>query len=85
MWQIEFHPYVYKAAAPVLEFQKKHNILATSYGGLTPIVRQKGGPVDPVLASISQRLTKDVGKDVTEGQVLGLWLRSQGIPEITSV
>ena len=69
----------------MLEFQKKHNILATSYGGLTPIVRQKGGPVDPVLASISQRLTKDVGKNVSEGQVLGLWLRSQGIPEITSV
>ncbi|RDX56784.1 Aldo/keto reductase [Lentinus brumalis] len=82
--QIEYHPYVYKATAPLLEFQKKHNIVATSYGGLTPIVRQKGGPVDPVLASITQRLTKDAGKNVTEGQVLGLWLRSQGIPEITT-
>ncbi|KAI0664817.1 Aldo/keto reductase [Cubamyces menziesii] len=82
--QIEFHPYVYKAAKPLLDFHKKHNIVTTSYGGLTPIVRHKGGPVDPVLASIRGRLEKDTGKNVSEGQVLGLWLRTQGIPEITT-
>ena len=70
---------------PLLELHKKHNIVTTSYGGLTPIVRQPGGPVDPVLTSIRQRLEKDTGKTVTAGQVLGLWLRNQGIPEITSV
>lgn len=79
------HPYVYKAAAPILEASKKHNIVVTSYGGLTPIVREKGGPVDPVVAAIRARLQKDTGKDVTEGQVLGLWLRALGVPEITYV
>ncbi|KAI0709225.1 Aldo/keto reductase [Earliella scabrosa] len=82
--QIEYHPYVYKASVPLLELHKKHNIVTTSYGGLTPIVRQPGGPVDPVLTSIRQRLEKDTGKTVTAGQVLGLWLRNQGIPEITT-
>ncbi|KAI8998645.1 Aldo/keto reductase [Trametes punicea] len=82
--QIEYHPYVYKAAKPLLELHKKHNIVTTSYGGLTPVVRHKGGPIDPVLSSIRERLEKDTGKKVSEGQVLGLWLRSQGIPEITT-
>ncbi|KAI0748112.1 Aldo/keto reductase [Daedaleopsis nitida] len=82
--QIEYHPYVYKATVPILELHKKHNIVATSYGGLTPIVRQPGGPVDPVLASIRQRLEKDSGKNVTDGQVLGLWLRYQGVVEVTT-
>ncbi|EIW60362.1 Aldo/keto reductase [Trametes versicolor FP-101664 SS1] len=82
--QIEFHPYVYKAALPVLALQKKHNIVTESYGGLTPIVRNKGGPVDPVLATIRARLEKDTGKNVTEGQVLGLWLRAQGVVEVTT-
>ncbi|KAI0675866.1 Aldo/keto reductase [Trametes maxima] len=81
---IEYHPYVFKASEPLLELHKKHNILTTSYGGLTPLVYQKGGPVDPVLTSIRERLEKDTGKHVTEGQVLGLWLRAQGIPQITT-
>ncbi|KAI0670395.1 Aldo/keto reductase [Trametes maxima] len=82
--QIEYHPYVYKASQPVIELQKKHNIVTASYGGLTPIVRHKGGPVDPVLSSIRERLEKDSGKKVTEGQVLGLWLRALGVVEITT-
>ncbi|TFY55196.1 hypothetical protein EVJ58_g8398 [Rhodofomes roseus] len=82
--QIEYHPYVFKADQPVIEFMKKHNITPTSYGGLTPIVRFKGGPVDPVLASAAARLSKEAGTTVTEGQVLQLWLRSKGIPAITT-
>ncbi|KAI0642298.1 Aldo/keto reductase [Trametes meyenii] len=82
--QIEYHPYVFKASEPLLAFHKKRGILTTSYGGLTPLVYQKGGPVDPMLASIRERLEKDTGKHVTEGQVLGLWLRAQGIPQITT-
>lgn len=76
---------MFKASQPVLEFGKKHGILTTSYCGLVPLTRHTGGPVDPVLASIRERLVKDTGKEVTEGQVLGLWLRYQGIPQITSV
>ncbi|KAL1941285.1 hypothetical protein VTO73DRAFT_7497 [Trametes versicolor] len=82
--QIEYHPYVFKASQPVLEFGKKHGILATSYCGLVPLTRHTGGPVDPVLASIRERLVKDTGREVTTGQVLGLWLRYQGIPQITT-
>ncbi|KAI0364363.1 Aldo/keto reductase [Pilatotrama ljubarskyi] len=81
---IEYHPYVFKATQPLLEFHKKHNILTTSYGGMAPLVHHKGGPVDPVLASIRERLEKDTGREVTAGQVLGLWLRYQGIPQITT-
>ncbi|KAI0773256.1 Aldo/keto reductase [Trametes elegans] len=82
--QNEYHPYVRKTTEPLLEYLKKHNILATSYGGLTPLVYHKGGPVDRVLTSISERLSKETAKEVTEGQVLGLWLRAQGIPQITT-
>ncbi|KAI0726648.1 Aldo/keto reductase [Fomitopsis betulina] len=82
--QIEYHPYVFKADQPVIEYLKKHNITPTSYGGLTPVVRFKGGPVDPVLKSAAIRLSKESGKTVSEGQVLQLWLRSKGIPAITT-
>lgn len=69
----------------MIEYLKKHNITPTSYGGLTPVVRFKGGPVDPVLKSAAIRLSKESGKTVSEGQVLQLWLRSKGIPAITYV
>ncbi|CCM04591.1 uncharacterized protein FIBRA_06772 [Fibroporia radiculosa] len=82
--QIEYHPYVFKADQPVIEYMKAKNILPTSFGGLSPIVRFKGGPVDPVLTSIAERLSKTVGKTVTEGQVLQLWLKTKGIPAITT-
>ncbi|KAI0352105.1 Aldo/keto reductase [Trametes cingulata] len=82
--QIEYHPYVFKASQPLLEFHKKHNIVTTSYGGMAPLVHHKGGPVDPVLASVRERLEKETGREVTAGQVLGLWLRAQGIPQITT-
>ncbi|KAI0957724.1 hypothetical protein AcW1_006024 [Taiwanofungus camphoratus] len=82
--QIEYHPYVFKADQPVIEYMKKKNIVPTSYGGLTPIVRFKGGPVDPVLASIASRVGTTAGQSVSEGQVLQLWLRAKGIPAITT-
>lgn len=76
---------MFKATQPVLEFMKKHDILATSYCGLVPLTKCPGGPVDPVLTAIRERLERDTGTQVTAGQVLGLWLRYQGIPQITSV
>ena len=83
--QIEYHPYVYKWSEDVMEYHKKHGIVTTSYGGLTPIVRHKGGPVDPILAKIRERLEKESGKTVTEGQVLGLWLKALDVVQITYV
>lgn len=82
--QIEYHPYVFKADEPVIKYGKEHNILPTSFGGLTPVVRFKGGPVDPVLVDIGQRVSKTAGKPVTEGQVLQLWLKTKGIPAIST-
>jgi hypothetical protein len=32
-----------------------------------------GGPIDPILERIAQRLAKDSGKKVTSGQVLFKW------------
>lgn len=69
----------------MIEFMKKYNITPTSYGGLTPIVRFKGGPVDPVLKSAAARLSKEAGTTVTEGQVLQLWLKAKGVVTITFV
>ncbi|PIL23988.1 transporter [Ganoderma sinense ZZ0214-1] len=82
--QIEYHPYVYVQSTAVLDYHQKHNIVTASYGGLSPIFREKGGPVDPVLDTVRERIKKDTGKEVSPGQVLGLWLRALGVPQITT-
>lgn len=79
------HPYVYKASLPLLAYMSKHNILVESYAGLTPLVRFKGGPVDPVLKDIATRLGKEIGGTVTEAQVLQLWLRDRKMVAVTCV
>lgn len=76
---------MFKADQPVIDYLKEKNILPTSYGGLTPLVRFKGGPVDAVLTSIAGRVSKTAGTSVSEGQVLQLWLRAKNIPAITYV
>ena len=81
--QIEFHPYVYKDLLPSLELQKQYGIVTASYGGLTPIVRFKGGPLDPVLTSIAKRLSDTTGKPFGEAQVLYLWQRAKGVVVVT--
>ena len=81
--QIEIHPYVLKASQPVLDYMKQHGILATSFGGLAPIARVPGGPVDPVLKKIAERLTNASGEPITEAQVLHGWLFKKGIPYVT--
>ncbi|KDQ60964.1 hypothetical protein JAAARDRAFT_173380 [Jaapia argillacea MUCL 33604] len=83
--QIEYHPYLLDWAEPIVEFGKKHDIVTSSYGGLTPIVRHKGGPVDAVLSAIQERLQKSSPEPVTEGQVLVKWLLQKGIIAITPV
>ena len=83
--QIEFHPYVYKDLQPTLELLKQHGITVGSFGGLSPIVRFKGGPVDPVLESIAKRLSAETGKPVSETQVLYLWQREKGAVIVTCV
>ncbi|THH06461.1 hypothetical protein EW146_g9602, partial [Bondarzewia mesenterica] len=62
----------------------KHGIVTESYGGQSPVFRSKGGPVDPVLVSIAERLSKTTGKTVQEGHVLMLWQRYNGIVFVTT-
>jgi len=68
---------------PTLELQKEYGIVTASYGGLSPILRFKGGPLDPVLASIAKRLSDTTGKPFTEAQVLFLWQREKGVVIVT--
>ena len=83
--QIEFHPYVYKAAEPILKFCQEHGILIESYGGLSPIVRVKDGPLDSVLASIRERLEKTRGHPVSAAQVLTKWILAKNAVVVTWV
>ena len=72
-----------KASEPVLEYMKQVHVLPSSFGGLTPVARFPGGPVDPILSRIAVRLTKAADTPVTPAQVLQLWLRKKGIPYVT--
>ena len=56
-----------------------------SYGALTPIFRAAGGPLDPVLVSASERLSKESGTSVSSGQVLFKWLIQKGVVVVTCV
>ncbi|KAK0459824.1 NADP-dependent oxidoreductase domain-containing protein [Desarmillaria tabescens] len=75
---IEFHPYVFKAAEPIYKYALEHKILIASYGGLTPIVRAPGGPVDPVVNGIAERLK------ISPSQVYTKWLLQKGILVVTT-
>lgn len=66
-----------------MKFGQEHGIITASYGGQTPVVRATGGPLDAVLPSISERLTKLHGKPVTSGQVLTKWLQAKGAIVVT--
>jgi diketogulonate reductase-like aldo/keto reductase len=50
-----------------------------SYGGLTPIVRHQGGPLDGVLKAIREKR----GGQVTDAQLLFKWANQRGIVVIT--
>jgi diketogulonate reductase-like aldo/keto reductase len=82
-FQIELHPYVWKANKTVVEFGKKHGIVTAAFGGLTPIVRAPEGPLTDVLTAIRERLEKTYGKAVTPGQVLTKWIMQKGAIVIT--
>jgi hypothetical protein len=81
--QLEVHPYFWSVIKPIHEFGESKGIITESYGGLTPIVRAKGGPLDLVLEKIRDRLASTSGKSVTEGQVLGKWLQNKGIVAVS--
>ncbi|KAA1469441.1 Aldo/keto reductase [Dentipellis sp. KUC8613] len=82
--QIEYHPYVFKESAALLDYHKKHGIVTESFAGQSPVFRSKGGPLDPVLTAAAERLSKASGKTITEGHVLLLWQRQRGIVAVTT-
>jgi diketogulonate reductase-like aldo/keto reductase len=82
--QIEYHLYVSKAAQPIIKFCAEHKIVVASYGGLTPIVRASGGPIDPVVEEVRERLAKTYGKPVSAGQVLTKLLQQEGVLVVTT-
>ena len=81
--QVEAHPYVWKALGPNLEIHEKYGIVTSSYGGLSPLVRGKGGPLDPVVEQIRVRLENTWGSPVSDGQVLHKWLQQKGVLVVT--
>ncbi|KAG9046054.1 hypothetical protein FS837_005174 [Tulasnella sp. UAMH 9824] len=82
--QIEFNPYLLKATEPILALHEKYHIMTASYGGLVPLSRKTGGPLDTIIPTIRERLSKDSGKQVSDGQVLLKWLNARGAISITT-
>ncbi|KAG1743755.1 NADP-dependent oxidoreductase domain-containing protein [Suillus paluster] len=82
--QIEIHPYVWKSLQPVIALHKEHGIITSSYGGLSPLFRAPGGPLDPVIEKIRARLESTRGQPVSIGHVLNKWLQQYGILVITT-
>ncbi|KAF9527009.1 NADP-dependent oxidoreductase domain-containing protein [Crepidotus variabilis] len=82
--QIELHPYVWQEAEPIVRLCHEKGIVVESYGGLSPIVRVPGGPLDPTLETIRQRLAKDHGQPVSAGQVLTKWLSAKKAVVVTT-
>ncbi|KAG2078194.1 Aldo/keto reductase [Suillus decipiens] len=81
--QVEAHPYVWKALQPNLAIHDQYKIVTSSYGGLSPLFRGTGGPLDPVIEQIRARLEKTRGAPVSDGQVLNKWLQQKGVLVVT--
>ena len=82
---MEYHPYTLSHLEPVLAIHAKHGIVTTSFGPLTPSLRHPtGGPLKPILARISERLTRKYGEPIDSNAVLLLWTRAQGVVAITT-
>lgn len=82
--QIELHPYIWKAAEPIVKLGLQYGIIPASYGGQTPIARVINGPLDSILPSIQERLVKDSGRPVSLGQILTKWLLAKGAIVVTT-
>jgi hypothetical protein len=82
---MEYHPYTLSHLEPVLAIHAKHGIVTTSFGPLTPSLRHPtGGPLKPILARITERLTTKYGEPIDSNTVLLLWTKAQGVVAITT-
>ncbi|KAI9607239.1 hypothetical protein H4Q26_005756 [Puccinia striiformis f. sp. tritici PST-130] len=75
---IEFHPYVWKEAEPLLNFMKQEGITLAAYGPQVPVVKMPGGKVDPILERISSE------RQITTGEVLLKWAKAHGAIVVTT-
>ncbi|KAG8217876.1 NADP-dependent oxidoreductase domain-containing protein [Butyriboletus roseoflavus] len=82
--QVEAHPYVWEALGPNLAIHEQYDIITSSYGGLSPLFRAKGGPLDPVIEQIRVRLETTRGAPVSDGQVLNKWLKQKNVLVVTT-
>lgn len=70
---------------PVIDLQKKYQIVTQAYASLAPVTRHPtGGPLKPVLTRIASTITKESGVEVDEAGVLLLWIMAKGGVCITS-
>jgi len=76
--QILLHPYNWAQMKDLVAFSTQHGIVTEAYSSLTPITRTPGGPVDPVLVAIGQRL------GATPAQVIFAWLKRKGVVIVTT-
>ncbi|MBW0501057.1 hypothetical protein O181_040772 [Austropuccinia psidii MF-1] len=76
--QIEFHPYVWKEAEPLLNFMKKEGILLEAYGAQVPVVKYPGGKVDPILEHLAST------RKISTGDILLKWAKAHGGVVVTT-
>jgi hypothetical protein len=74
---------MWKSLQPVIALHKQHDIITSSYGGLSPLFRAPGGPLDPIIEKIRTRLESTRGEPVSVGHVLIKWLEQYGILVVT--
>jgi len=74
--QIEFHPYLQHG--DLLAYLKSKDIRVAAYGPLVPIVKAKGGPLDPLLHTLAKKYA------VGPGEILLRWSIEQNVVPITT-
>ncbi|KAJ5928028.1 hypothetical protein N7466_006984 [Penicillium verhagenii] len=74
--QIEFHPYLQHG--DLISFHESKGIKTAGYGGLAPITRAHGGPLDPLLSALATKYA------VSESEVLLRWTLDRGCVAITT-
>lgn len=74
--QIEYHPYLQHGS--LVPYHEKKGIAVASYGPLTPVIRARGGPLDPLLSQLAKKY------GVGEGEILLRWSLDRGTISITT-
>lgn len=74
--QIEYHPYLQHGN--LVPWQESKGIKTASYGGLTPVTRAAGGPLDSVLSGLATKYA------VNPAEILLRWCLDQDVVSITT-